>query len=160
MSAHGKNPLIGCVRAFYLSQERFCCDSLAWLGLAGKIFRLRFGACCRLKSLLSRAWILPHLCHVLERCCSAICKVFQDWAGDMPSIKYCIFLRKPSWPASCPKMNETLIRRRFERCLIRSFTTAHRFRDICFYSSILPPQWCCCRFSTYHCPNGETFGTN
>ena len=57
----------------------------------------------------------------------------------MPSIKYCIFLRKPSWPASCPKMNETLIRRRFERCLIRSFTTAHRFRDICFYSSILPP---------------------
>ncbi len=36
MSAHGKDPLIGCVRAFYLSQERFCCESLAWLGLAGK----------------------------------------------------------------------------------------------------------------------------
>jgi len=70
MSAHGKDPLIGCVRAFYLSQERFCCESLAWLA---KIFRIRFGACCRLKSLLSRAWILPHLCHVLEHRCSAIC---------------------------------------------------------------------------------------
>ena len=49
---------------------------IAWLGLAGKIFRLRLGACCRLKSLLSRAWILPHLCHVLEHRCSASCKIF------------------------------------------------------------------------------------
>ena len=60
----------------------------------------------------------------------------------MPSAKYCIFLRKPSWPALCSKVNESLIRRRFERCLIRSFTTAHHFRDICFNSSILPPYLC------------------